>query len=187
VALLFRCCGIVVPWLWRCCSVVVALLFRGSGVVVPLFRRCWCCDVVDVSIWSVIFASRILAVSFIESFQGLDHDWIMIETRTMTQKDSERILDESCLRHVSLEIFDPPWNNLLPKKTHSTVGIERVTERDTAVARLEVFFEPYAYLTHVQSRRRCGTSKCTSVSVLSARTFLRRLRSFRFELNLFHT
>jgi hypothetical protein len=81
---LWRCCGVVVPWLWRCCSVVVALLFRGCGVVVPLFRRCWCCDVVDVSIWSVIFASGILAVSFIESFQGLDHDWFMIETRTMT-------------------------------------------------------------------------------------------------------
>jgi hypothetical protein len=62
------------------------LLFRGCcGVLVPLFRRCWCCEVVDVSIfWSVIFASGILAVSFIERFQGLDHDWFMIETRTMT-------------------------------------------------------------------------------------------------------
>jgi hypothetical protein len=35
------------------------------------------------------------------------------------QKDSERILDESCPRHVSLEIVDPPWNDRLPKKTHS--------------------------------------------------------------------
>jgi hypothetical protein len=58
VPLLFR-------WSCRCCSVVSALLFRG-------------CDVVDVS-----FASGILAVSFIECFEGLDHDWIMIETRTM--------------------------------------------------------------------------------------------------------
>jgi hypothetical protein len=52
--------------LWRCCGVVVALLFRRFGVV----------GVVT----SLMFASGILAV---ERFQGLDHDWIMIETRTM--------------------------------------------------------------------------------------------------------
>jgi hypothetical protein len=32
-----RCCGVVVALLWHCCCVVV-----------PSFRRCWCCDVVDV-------------------------------------------------------------------------------------------------------------------------------------------
>jgi hypothetical protein len=49
--------------------VAVALLFRCFGVV----------GVVTL----LMFASGILAVSFIERFQGLDHDWIMIETRTM--------------------------------------------------------------------------------------------------------
>jgi hypothetical protein len=61
VALVVLFCSIVVALLWRCCSDVVvllfryfgvvgvvALLFRGCGIVVPLFRRCWCCDIVDV-------------------------------------------------------------------------------------------------------------------------------------------
>jgi hypothetical protein len=51
--------------------VALALLFRCFGVVGV------------VTLLMFLFASGILAVSFIESFQGLDHDWIMIETRTM--------------------------------------------------------------------------------------------------------
>jgi hypothetical protein len=75
VVLLFHCCG-VLPF--RCCGVVVPLvvpLFRGCGVVGGV--------VLLTFLFRVIFASGILAVLFIECFQGLDHDWIMIETRTM--------------------------------------------------------------------------------------------------------
>jgi hypothetical protein len=55
------------------------------------------------------------------------------------QKDSERILDESCLRHVSLEIFDPPWNDLLPKKnTLFILLLEVVARRSDNESVLEV-------------------------------------------------